>query len=98
MVRVLLLAAAGAFGALVVWAIAQGGGGEALNFLLTEPWGLVTLADLYLGFVLISVVIFIVEEDKRIAALFILPLFLLGNIVSAVWLAWRFMRITRRAS
>lgn len=64
-----------------------------------DPWGLVTLVDLYLGFLLISVVIWHLEARAAIALCWIIPLFVLGNLVSALWLAVsgvRFLRASNR--
>lgn len=58
---------------------------------LAEPWGLVTLLDVMLGAVCMSAVIFAQEKDKRIAAAWALPIFLLGHVVSAAWVVIRFL-------
>lgn len=56
------------------------------------PWGLVSLIDLYLGFVVLAVLIGLVE--RRGAALgWIVALFVLGNVVGAAWFAWRLPRV-----
>jgi len=94
-VRIVLTVAAFAFAALVAYAMAEGGGAEALAFLTGTPWGWVTGADLYLGFALISVVIAIVEPNKGLAAALILATFVLGNLVPALWLAARLPRLSR---
>ena len=73
----------------IVWAVLTAGQslGEAVGWLVSEPWGVVSLIDLYLGFFLLAVLIWLFEPDKRIALLFILPLPFLGNVWTAVWLA-----------
>jgi len=75
----------------IIWAIQTAGQslGEAVGWLVSEPWGVVSLIDLYLGFFLLAVLIWLFEPDKRIALLFILPLPFIGNVWPAVWLAWR---------
>lgn len=84
---VLLLAA-------IVWAsmTANQSLAEAVGWLVSKPWGVVSLIDLYLGFVFIAIFIWILEPDKRIALLFILPLPVLGNIWPALWVVWRLKR------
>jgi hypothetical protein len=52
----------------------------------SDPWLTVMLADMMLGFVLISVVIYIVEPVKWKALCWIVPLFIVGNGLSALWL------------
>ncbi len=57
---------------------------------------MVSLIDLYLGFVLIAILIWVFEPNKLIALAFILPLPILGNVWSAVWLAWRLGALINR--
>lgn len=75
--------------ALIVWAIFAGDFGAAGDFLLQKPWGIVTLTDLYLGFLLAALVIYIVEPNKFVAIIWLVPIFVLGNVVTAVWFAVR---------
>ena len=83
--------------ALIVWAIATAGQSlsEAISWLVSRPWGVVTLYDLYLGFFLIAVLIWILEPNKKIALAFIVPLPFLGNLWAALWLAWRLTRLVK---
>lgn len=77
--------------AAIIWAIltADQSLGEAIAWLTSEPWGVVSLIDLYLGFFLIAVLIWLLEPNKIIALAFILPLPFLGNVWAAGWVAWR---------
>jgi len=83
--------------ALIVWAMATAGQSltEAIAWLVSEPWGVVSLFDLYLGFFLIAVLIWVLEPNKAIALAFILPLPILGNVWAAVWVAWRLAQVVR---
>lgn len=74
---------------LILWAIIAGDFGAAGEFLLGKPWGIVTMADLYLGFFLSAVVIFYAEPDKKTALVWLLPIFILGNVVTALWFVLR---------
>nr|WP_306263663.1 hypothetical protein [Pararhizobium sp. IMCC3301] len=74
---------------LIVWAIVAGDFGAAGEFLFAKPWGIVSMADLYLGFVLATVVIVVAEADKRVALAWVVPIFVLGNVVTALWFALR---------
>jgi len=74
---------------LIVWAIFAGDFSAAGDFLLGKPWGIVSMVDLYLGFLLSAVVIFFVEPDKRVALIWLLPIFVLGNVVTALWFVLR---------
>ena len=82
----------------IVWAGMTAGQSlsEAVGWLVSEPWGVVSLIDLYLGFVLIATLIWVFEPNKLIALAFILPLPILGNVWSAVWLAWRLGALINR--
>jgi hypothetical protein len=78
LVIVVFLAAMG-WGALNKWPI----DGDAFT---QDPWVTVGLIDMILGFVLISVIIYIVEPVKWKALCWIVPLFIIGNGLSALWL------------
>ena len=69
----------------------QSVGGSGFDNVLAEPWGLVTLADVMLGGVCMGAVIFAHEKQKRVAAIWTVPIFVLGNVVSVVWLLVRFL-------
>ena len=64
-------------------------GGSGFDKVVAEPWGLVTLADVMLGGICMSAVIFWQETDKRVALAWSLPIFLLGHVVSAAWVIVR---------
>jgi hypothetical protein len=66
-------------------------GGSGFDNVLAEPWGLVTLADVMLGGVCMGAVIFMHEKKARIALIWILPIFLLGHVVSVAWVLVRFL-------
>jgi hypothetical protein len=97
LVRILSALGGLALLALIVWAMATAGQSltEAIAWLISEPWGVVSLFDLYLGFFLIAVLIWVLEPNKAIALAFILPLPLLGNVWAAVWVAWRIAKVVR---
>lgn len=71
---------------------------ESFSRITQDLWGWVTLVDLYLGFILIAVFIAIIERDSSIAFMWIVPLFFLGNIWSALWFVLRFGKIMRKIS
>lgn len=83
--------------AAIIWAVMTAGQSltEAIAWLVSGPWGVVTLVDLYLGFFFIGVLIWLLEPSKTIALLFILPLPFLGNVWAAVWMAWRLAHVIR---
>ena len=66
-------------------------GGSGFDNVLAEPWGLVTLADVMLGGVCMGAVIFMHEKQTSRALMWILPIFLLGHVVSVAWVVMRFL-------
>ena len=67
-------------------------GWQGFDRVLAEPWGLVTLADVMVGAVYMSVVIFFSEDDWRVALAWGAPIFILGHVVSCAWVVSRFLR------
>ncbi|MAZ83429.1 MAG: hypothetical protein CME90_07435 [Hoeflea sp.] len=96
LLRLVIAALAIAFAILIVWAIGTGTFSEAGAWLMSEPWGLVSMADLYLGFLLLATVIFFFERKWWVAALWILPIPFLGNVWTAVWFVVRLPEMARR--
>ena len=86
--------------AAIVWAsmTADQSLGEAVAWLTSEPWGVVSLVDLYLSFFFVAVLIWCLETNKAIALAFILPLPFLGHVWSAVWMVWRLAAMLRSRS
>jgi hypothetical protein len=66
----------------------------AMRVIGGDPWGLVTLIDLFCGLFFAALWIGAVEADRRVAIAGIVLLFVLGNLVTAVYLLLR----ARRAS
>ena len=60
-----------------------------LNRMLADPWGIVTLLDLSIGLLFIAAWIAVIEPRPVCAGCWILTLFLLGNIVTLVFILWR---------
>lgn len=96
LIQILIAVAATAFAGLLGWAIATGDFLQEGAVLLSLPWGQVTLADLYLGFFLYAVLVFVVERSKLSAALWALPVFVLGNVWAALWFILRWKLIVAR--
>ncbi len=89
-----------ALAAAIVWAMGEKSLWDSFPAIVADPWGLVTIIDLYIGFVLMAIVIAVVEPVWWRAALWILPMPFLGNLVPALWLVLRaghLVRLARRA-
>lgn len=81
---------------LIILAALQTPIGESFSRITQDFWGWTAILDLYLGFILIAIIIGIFEENKIIAAFWILPLFFLGNIWSALWLVFKLKKLVNR--
>lgn len=78
------------FAGLLAWGFAAGGSVvPLLDVMLAEPWGLVTLADLYLGFVLMAGLVIVLEPDRRAGLAWAAAIVLLGNVITALWVVTR---------
>lgn len=84
-----------AFALLIVWASLTADFFASFEAITADPWGLVTLADLYLGFFLTAIVIAGFERNWRALAC-IAPLPFLGNVWAVVWFVVRLPALMRR--
>ncbi len=62
---------------------------EGLKRVLAEPWGVVTLLDLSVGLLFVAGWITVIEPRPLYAAVWIIALLVLGNIVTLIFLLWR---------
>lgn len=86
---------AGGLTVMIGWAASSANFMDSFADITADPWGLVALADLYLGFLIISVVIWLTEPDRKAALMWIVPIYFLGNIVTALWLMVKLPQLTR---
>lgn len=96
LVRIAALALAGILLALIIWAIRTASFTGSFSAIIADPWGVVALADLYFGFALFAVVIAGLERNRLAATVWIVAMALLGNVISAVWLAINAPRLWRQ--
>ena len=80
---------------LIVWAIQTGNFSAAGSWLLSDPWGIVTLFDLYTGLAISALFIVLFERNWK-SLLWVVPLPFLGNVWTAVWIVLRLPEIARR--
>ncbi|HVK81263.1 MAG TPA: DUF1475 family protein [Verrucomicrobiae bacterium] len=71
---------------------------DQFNVVTTLPWGVAGLADLFIGFVFFATIVFLTERSWVVAALWAAPIFILGNIWSAVWLVIRLPHLAKQLS
>jgi hypothetical protein len=86
--RIALTLLALLFASLIIWAIWTGDFWTEGAWLIRNPWGLVSLSDLYLGFLVQAILIFVFEPPRN-RWLWIIALPFLGNVVTLLWLALR---------
>lgn len=96
--RLILLVPTLVLAALVIWAVRAGDFDAAGAWLTGEPWGIVTLSDLYFGFILSALVIGATERRWLPALFWILPIFVLGNLWTGIWFILRWPELGRRLS
>ncbi len=75
--------------ALIGWAVSAANFWQSFDGIVADPWGLVTLVDLYLGLAVIAVLICFFERNWTLRLFWAAPLFFLGNVWTVVWLLWR---------
>jgi predicted RND superfamily exporter protein len=80
----------------IYWAFGQQAFWGGVDQVMASPWGIVTIVDLYLGFILIALIIFVFERNPITALIWIVPLFFLGNVWSALWFVLRAPLIVSR--
>lgn len=71
---------------------------DQLAVLTTLPWGIATLADLLVGFLLFAVLVFLTERSWLVAALWAAPVLIFGNIWAALWFVIRLPHLAKQLS
>ncbi len=79
----------------VCWLAYQAVGWTGFDRVIAESWGLVTLLDVFLGGVVMSIVVFLNEDKAWRAGLWTVGIFLLGHTISAFWLLQYIFRTQR---
>ena len=65
----------------------------SLSVFFSDPWVAVATTDLFLGFVLMAIVIGTVEGSFARAAPWIVAMFIVGNLIPAIYLILHFARL-----
>ena len=69
---------------------------DAFLLALREPWNQVTLADLYISFWLMSVVMFVLSRNKWASLPWIVAINIIGSPVFGLWLLLNLHRLRKR--
>ena len=88
---------------LILWALfakqdLHGNFMEQLAVVTTLPWGATALVDLFIGFVLFATLVFLTERSWLVAALWAAPIFVFGNVWSALWFVIRLPHLAKQLS
>lgn len=94
--KAIVIVAFVAFLAFFAWAIEMAPLSSLSEAILSHPWTIVLAADEILGFILFSVIISFTERSPLRAAFWIVPIFLIGHMVSAIYLLGNFEKIRSR--
>lgn len=97
-IRIAVVFIAILFTALIGWASVRGDFGAEFAAITAMPWGRVSLVDLYIGFALYAAFVWYVEDKLSTKLLWALPVIVLGNAWSLIWVAVRWQTITARLS
>jgi hypothetical protein len=87
--RLVFLAAALILGAAIVWAMATASFSASFAKIANDPWGVVTLIDLYSAFLVTGLLIWRFEASRPLALALIVLTLVLGSLVPLLWLAFR---------
>ena len=94
--KLAVIAAFVAFLAGFFWTLNQYPLSAATGEIVSNPWTIIIAADDILGFVLFSVIIAFSERTVMRAVFWIVPMFLIGHIVAAIYLIGNYERIRSR--
>lgn len=97
MQRIIALVFASVLAIAIIWAMGEKSIAVSFGEMIRDPWGIVTLIDLYAGFVAFALVIAAFEKPW-VAGLLLLLLCVLGNIVSLGWLVVRGFQLIQSRS
>jgi hypothetical protein len=85
-----------ALAAAIVWAFGKADFWASVAQVTANPWGMVTLVDLYAGFIITGVIIAAIERWRPWAWGMLALALVLGNVVYAVWGVIRGAQALRR--
>jgi|GEM_PF-853804 len=86
---------AAGFSYCIYWAFLQKPISESGALLFGDPWGIVTLADLYIGFFIFSIFMALTVSKKITLLIWIPSLMILGNLTALVYLTLHYRKLTQ---
>ncbi len=76
----------------IAYALIQGDFAKEGAILTESPWGILTLVDVYIGFILFSCWVILREENVLTAGVWVVSIMILGNIISCLYLLIALMK------
>jgi len=83
--KLIALLGALAQGGILIYGFTQGDFGAAGSFFFNDPWGIVSLVDVYVGFLFFSVWVVYREKNLIVALLWVISIMILGNFPAGVY-------------
>ena len=83
--KIIALLGALAQGGILIYGFTQGDFAAAGEFFFNDPWGIVSLVDVYVGFMFFSVWVIYREKNLLVAILWVLSILILGNFPAGVY-------------
>ena len=83
--KIITLLGALAQGGILIYGFTQGDFAAAGKFFFNDPWGIVSLVDVYVGFIFFCVWIFYREKNVLVAILWSIAIMILGNFPSGIY-------------
>jgi cytochrome b subunit of formate dehydrogenase len=84
--------------AAIVWAFGKADFWASVALITANPWGVVTLIDLYAGFIMTGVLVAAVERWRPWVWALMAVSFVLGNVVYALWAVVRGAALLREVA
>jgi hypothetical protein len=83
--KLIALFGALAQGGILIYGFTQGDFGAAGTFFFNDPWGIVSLVDVYVGFIFFSAWVIYREKSLLVALLWVISIMILGNFPAGVY-------------
>ena len=83
--KIVALLGAFAQGGILIYGFIKGDFAAAGQFFFKDPWGIVSLVDVYVGFMFFSAWIIFREKNLLVALLWVVAIMILGNFPAGVY-------------
>lgn len=83
--KIIAILGALAQGGILIYGFTQGDFGAAGEFFFNDPWGIVSLVDVYVGFIFFCAWIFYREKNVLVSILWSIAIMILGNFPTGIY-------------